>query len=132
MKVLAHIPPIEAALGRAVARCCAPVATCWPSSTTRGRCATWPNAWAARRASPTGTTDHDVFTRYDTLERARSYLPAGMRVVGVRGVRVVTPTSKLWSVPGLGRLIEGVERAACDLPGLRRLGGFMIVVARKD
>ena len=44
---------------------------------------------------------------------------------------VLTPTSKLWAVPGLGGLFERAERAVCDLPGLRRLGGFMIVIARK-
>jgi hypothetical protein len=58
-------------------------------------------------------------------------LPAGLEVVGIRGVRVLTPTSKLWSVPGLGGLFERAERAVCDLPGARRLGGFMIVIARK-
>jgi hypothetical protein len=78
-----------------------------------------------------GTTDHDVFTRYDTLAKARSYLPPGVKLLGVRGVRVLTPTSKLWSIPGLGALLERAERVACDLPGLRRLGGFMIVIAQK-
>jgi hypothetical protein len=28
-------------------------------------------------------------------------------------------------------LFEQAERFACDLPGLRNLGGFLIVVARK-
>ena len=42
-----------------------------------------------------------------------------MQVVGVRGVRVLTPTSKLWAVPGLGPLFERAERAVCDLPGPR-------------
>jgi ubiquinone/menaquinone biosynthesis C-methylase UbiE len=77
------------------------------------------------------TTDHDVFTRYDTLKQARSYLPPGVKMVGVRGVRVVTPTSKVWAIPGLGALFERIEGVACNLPGLRRLGGFMIVIAQK-
>jgi ubiquinone/menaquinone biosynthesis C-methylase UbiE len=77
-------------------------------------------------------TDRDVFTRYDTLAQARSYLPSGVNVVGVRGVRVVTPTSKVWAIPGLGALFERIESAACDLPILRRLGGFMIVIAQKS
>jgi len=131
MKVLAHIPPIGDALAE-LARLLRPGGHLL---------AEFYNPWslrylAKRLGGPAriadGTTDHDVFTRYDTLEQARSYLPPGMTVVGVRGVRVVTPTSKLWAVPGLGGLVERVERLACDLPGLRRLGGFMIVVARKD
>ena len=87
--------------------------------------------WGGPAPIADGTTDHDVFTRYDTLEKARSYLPAGMNVTGIRGVRIVTPTSKLWAVPGLGSLFERVERAVCDVPGLRRFGGFMIVIAQK-
>jgi hypothetical protein len=38
-----------------------------------------------------GTTDRDVYTRYDTLATARSYLPDSVEFIGVRGVRVVTP-----------------------------------------
>jgi hypothetical protein len=51
--------------------------------------------------------------------------------VGVRGVRVVTPTSKVYRYPLLSTLFEKAEHAACDLPILRDLGGFMIVIARK-
>jgi SAM-dependent methyltransferase len=130
MKVLAHIPAIEDALvelcrlvrpgGHLLLEFYNPVSLRY---------------LAKRLAGPAhvaeGTTDHDVFTRYDTLKKARSYLPPHMNVIGVRGIRVVTPTSKLWAVPGLGALLERVERVACDLPGLRRLGGFMIVIVRK-
>ena len=130
MKVLAHIPPIESALGE-MARLVRPgghlLMEFYNPLSLR--------YLAKKMGGPThisdGTTDHDVFTRYDTLEKARSYMPPGVRVVGVRGVRVVTPTSKLWSVPGLGAVFEKIERLACDLPGLRRLGGFMIVIAQK-
>lgn len=78
-----------------------------------------------------GTTDHDVYTRYDTLAQARAYLPASVELVGVRGVRVLTPTSGVYRVPPLGRLFAAAERRACDLPLLRNLGGFLVLVARK-
>jgi SAM-dependent methyltransferase len=130
MKVLAHIPAIESALaelarlvrpgGHLLLEFYNPLSLRYLAKRLGG---------PARIAD--GTTDHDVFTRYDTLAKARSYLPPGVRVLGVRGVRVLTPTSKLWSVPGLGALLERAERIACDLPGLRRLGGFMIVIAQK-
>ena len=130
MKVLAHIPPIRSALAE-MARLVRPgghlLMEFYNPLSLR--------YLAKRLGGPArisdGTTDHDVFTRYDTLEKARSYMPPGVQVVGVRGVRVFTPTSKLWSVPGLGALFERAERLACDLPGLRRLGGFMIVIAQK-
>ena len=41
-----------------------------------------------------GTTEKDVYTRFDTLSRARRYLPAGVDLVAVRGVRVLTPSSE--------------------------------------
>ncbi len=131
MKVLAHIPPIEAALaelcrlvrpgGHLLLEFYNPLSLRYLAKRLGG---------PARIAD--GTTDHDVFTRYDTLDRARSYLPPGVNVIGVRGVRVITPTSKLWALPKLGALVERVERTVCDLPGLRRLGGFMVVIARKS
>jgi hypothetical protein len=78
-----------------------------------------------------GTNESHVFTRYDTAARARTYLPPDLEVVGVRGVRVVTPTSKVFALAPLGRLFSWAEHAACDAPLLRHLGGFLIVVARK-
>jgi SAM-dependent methyltransferase len=130
MKVLAHIPPFEAALAE-LARVLRPgghlLLEFYNPYSLR--------YLAKRLGGPgriaEGTTEQDVFTRYDTLDKARSYLPVGLQVVGVRGVRVLTPTSKVWKIPGLGQLFERAERAVCDLPGPRSLGGFMIVIARK-
>jgi SAM-dependent methyltransferase len=131
MKVLAHIPPIEAALrelvrltrpgGHLLLEFYNPLSLRYVAKRLGG-----PGHIAA------GTTERDVFTRYDTLAKARSYLPADVEVIGIRGVRVLTPTSRLWAVPGLGGLFELAERAVCDMPGTRRLGGFMIVIARKQ
>src|SRR3954462_6271018 len=105
MKVLAHVPPIERAVAE-LARLVRPgghlLLEFYNPYSLR--------YLAKRLGGPgriaEGTTEKDVFTRYDTLDKARSYLPAGMQVVGVRGVRVLTPTSKVWKVPGLGPLFE--------------------------
>ncbi|MBN2574033.1 MAG: methyltransferase domain-containing protein [Deltaproteobacteria bacterium] len=78
-----------------------------------------------------GTTDRDVYTRYDTIGEARGYLPPDVEFVAMRGVRVVTPTSHVYRVPLLANLFERAERLACELPGLRNFGGFLIVVGRK-
>jgi hypothetical protein len=78
-----------------------------------------------------GTTDRDVFTRYDRLDTARSYLPPGVEYVTMRGVRVVTPTSRVFNMPVLSGLFDKAERVACDLPFVRNFGGFLILVARK-
>jgi len=76
-------------------------------------------------------TDEAVFTRYDDLDQARGYLPPGFEVVGVRGVRVVTPVSQVFRLAPIGRLFRALERAACEAPLLRRLGGFLVIVVRK-
>src|SRR5204862_30012 len=110
MKVLAHIPPIEAAIAE-LARLTRPgghlLLEFYNPLSLR---------YLAKRVGgpgriAEGTTEKDVFTRYDSLARARSYLPAGVELVGIRGVRVLTPTSKLWSIPGLGGVFERAERA---------------------
>ncbi|HXI54841.1 MAG: hypothetical protein QOI66_1001 [Myxococcales bacterium] len=130
MKVLAHIPPIERACAE-LARLVRPgghlLLEFYNPYSLR--------YLAKRLGKPghiaTGTTEKDVFTRYDTVEKARSYLPPDVELIGVRGVRVVTPTSRVFDVPPLARLFSWAERAACDVPGLRNLGGFLILVARK-
>jgi SAM-dependent methyltransferase len=130
MKVLAHVPPIERAvaeLGRLVRpgghlllEFYNPLSLRYLAKRLGG-----PGQIAA------GTTESDVYTRYDTAARARSYLPPELEFVGVRGVRVVTPTSKVFAVQALGQLFSWVEHAVCDAPLLRHLGGFLIVIARK-
>jgi ubiquinone/menaquinone biosynthesis C-methylase UbiE len=130
MKVLAHIPPIQQALAE-LARLVRPgghlLLEFYNPYSLR--------YLAKRLGGPAriaqGTTDHDVFTRYDTVEKARSYLPSGVDLVGVRGVRIITPSAKVFAFPPAGRLFRWAENAACDLPVLRKLGGFLILVARK-
>jgi ubiquinone/menaquinone biosynthesis C-methylase UbiE len=130
MKVLAHIPPIERALAE-LARLVRPgghlLLEFYNPYSLRylGKRVGGP----ARIAHE--TTDHDVFTRYDTAQKARSYLPPDLELIGVRGVRILTPTSKVFALPAIGRLFGWAEQAACDLPLLRHLGGFLILVARK-
>ena len=131
MKVLAHVPPIERAVAE-LARLVRPGGHLLLE---------FYNPFSLRylakrlggpgRIAADGTTENDVYTRFDTLARARSYLPAGVDLITVRGVRVVTPSSHVFRVPQLARLFAWAERAACDLPFLRNLGGFMILVAQK-
>lgn len=75
--------------------------------------------------------DEAVFTRYDSLDDVRGYLPPGVEVETVYGLRVVTPLPALHRVPLIAPTLQAIERVAAELPGLRGLGGFMLVVARK-
>jgi SAM-dependent methyltransferase len=130
MKVLPHVPPIREALAE-LARLVRPGGHLLLEFYNP-----WSLRYLAKRLGgpapiAAGTTDHDVFTRYDTVDEARSYLPPDVEFVGVRGVRVVTPTSKVFALAPLGQLFTRIERTACDLPLVRNLGGFLIVVAQK-
>lgn len=131
MKVLAHVPPIEQAVaelarlvrpgGHLLLEFYNPMSLRYLAKRVGG-----PGKIAAD-----GTTEKDVYTRFDTLSRARRYLPADVDLVAVRGVRVVTPSSQVFRYPPLGRVFSWAERAACDLPLLRNFGGFLILVAQK-
>jgi ubiquinone/menaquinone biosynthesis C-methylase UbiE len=77
------------------------------------------------------TTDHAVYTRYDDLRTAKSYLPSNTHLVTIRGVRIATLLSHVHRIPGVATLMRGVERALADRPVFRRLGGFMILVVQK-
>jgi ubiquinone/menaquinone biosynthesis C-methylase UbiE len=77
------------------------------------------------------TTDESVFTRYDSLSMVRRYLPPSMQVVDLHGVRIVTPFSHIHNVPYVGRAVAALEHRARSAPGLKRLGGFLVIVAKK-
>jgi len=131
MKVLAHVPPIEQAVAE-LARLVRPgghlLLEFYNPLSLR--------YLAKRLGGPgkiagDGTDESHVYTRFDRLDRARSYLPPGVELRAVRGVRVVTPSSHVFAYPPLGRLFAWAEHIACDAPLLRNLGGFLILVAQK-
>ena len=129
-KVLAHIPDIEGAL-REMARVVRPggfvIAEFYNTRSLR--------YLVKRLKRPTmisaATHDEAVYTRYDTLARVRDYLPPSVAITDVRGVRVVTPFSQVHKLPLLGRAFALAEMGALGAPVLKRLGGFMVVVAQK-
>ncbi len=131
MKVLAHVPPIREAVaeltrlvrigGHLLLEFYNPYSFRYLAKRLGG---------PARIA--TGTTDHDVYTRYDTAKQAAAYLPSGVQVVGVRGVRIVTPVSSVFKFPPLGAVFSRAEHLVCDLPGIRYLGGFLVIIARRN
>jgi ubiquinone/menaquinone biosynthesis C-methylase UbiE len=130
MKVLAHVPPIREALAE-LARVTRPGGHLLLEFYNPRSLRYLAKVLGGAAPIADGTTDRDVFTRYDSLQAARGYLPASVEYMGMRGVRVLTPTSKVFRVPLLAGMMEKAERFACDRPILRNFGGFLILIARK-
>lgn len=130
-KVLAHVPPIREALAELV-RVTRPgghlLLEFYNQFSLRGlvkRC---------KGPCPVSETfnDHDVFTRLDTPLQMMRYLPENVAVLGVRGVRIFTPFALLHKIPIIRDILAQGERRAADLPFLRWLGGFIILILEKD
>jgi SAM-dependent methyltransferase len=130
-KVLAHVPDIEGAL-RELTRVTRPgghlLLEFYNRHSLRG--------WIKRLKPPSRVGqqfhDEDVFTRLDSYRSICGYLPPRVRIVDMRGVRVLTPFAQLHDLPLLGPLLGSAERAAADAPVLRRLAGFLVVILRKQ
>jgi ubiquinone/menaquinone biosynthesis C-methylase UbiE len=129
-KVLAHIPDIQGAL-REMARVVRPGG--WVL-------AEFYNARSLRRlvkaikppsAVSATTNDEHVFTRYDSPDQIRSYLPPELTWARTRGIRVITPVAKVLEVPGLGSAVRWAEHRLADLPGARGVGGFLVACCRR-
>jgi ubiquinone/menaquinone biosynthesis C-methylase UbiE len=128
-KVLAHVPDIELALAE-MARVTRPGGVVLAEFYNP-----WSLRYLAKRLGPAGaisekTTEAAVYTRFDSPRRIREILPRNLRLEGFRGVRVVTPTAGLVSLPLVGAALRSVEHALLDSPAAR-LGGFLIAVARR-
>jgi SAM-dependent methyltransferase len=130
LKVLAHVPAVREALAE-LARVVRPGAHVALEFYNRRSLRYL--AWRFRRGRIAGgTTEKDVFTRWDDAETIRSYLPADLRPVTTRGIRVLTPVAALLRVPGLRRAIHALESWAAAAPLLRGWGGFLLLVTRKQ
>jgi len=129
-KVLAHVPQIREALEE-IARVVRPGGHVALEFYNRRSLRYL--AWRLRRGRISeGTTEKDVFTRYDAPGDLRAYLPASLRLVATRGIRVLTPVASLISLPVLGRTLHALERWATSAPGLRGLGGFLLLITRRE
>ena len=129
-KVLAHIPDIQGAM-REMARVVRPGG--WVL-------AEFYNARSLRRlvkavkppsAVSTTTNDEHVFTRYDSADAIRSYLPSELTWAATRGIRVITPVAKVLELPVLGAAVRWAEHRLADLPGVRGAGGFLVACCRR-
>ncbi|MGM0577187.1 MAG: class I SAM-dependent methyltransferase [Myxococcota bacterium] len=81
---------------------------------------------AGRIGREAGTTERDVFTRFDRLREVRDYLPSTLRVRRVDGIRVLSPAALPFDLPMVGPVWARMERLTMRTP-LRHFGGFLVV-----
>ncbi|HTJ40458.1 MAG TPA: class I SAM-dependent methyltransferase [Kofleriaceae bacterium] len=129
-KVLAHVPDIKGAL-REMARVVRPgghvLAEFYNARSLRRL------VKAIKPAQKISDRENDeaVYTRYDSIDDIRGYLPPELEWVSSRGIRIVTPVAQVHRIPVLGALVRRTEHALADLPIARDLGGFLVAILRK-
>ena len=70
-------------------------------------------------------------TRFDTLPRLLSMLPASLSMTRLHGLRVVTIVPHVLAIPLVGRLLTRIEWWARDRAIVRRLGAHLLVELRR-
>jgi ubiquinone/menaquinone biosynthesis C-methylase UbiE len=75
--------------------------------------------------------ESDVPTRWDPPWRIASYLPSGVELLELRGVRVFTPFAAALEAPLLGRVLKAAERSATRSSRSALCGGFVVAIAQK-
>ncbi len=129
-KVLAHVPDIARAVAEMV-RVTRPggrlVLEFYNRSSLR---------YLIRRLRPDGkvgpgTTEGDVFTRFDALSDLQRLLPDNASLVGIEGLRVATVMPQVFRVPVLGKAWTALEDALSASP-LRRFAGFLVLVIERS
>ena len=129
-KVLAHVEEIELAM-REVARVLRPGGMAalefYNPRSVRGLIKQLKRPTAVSEQ----TNDEEVYTRYDSLDQVKSYLPPTLKYKRVSGVRVFTPVALVHRIPVVNRVFKGLEWWARDNRLLSRLGGFMVVIVER-
>lgn len=129
-KVLAHVPLISEALaemsrvvkrgGLLVVEFYNPISLRFVSKKIAGP-----------RKTGLSVDESDVPTRWDRPWRLKTYLPPGVEIRSMRGIRVVTPAASALSIPIVGRLLDRLERALSSTSLSSLVGGFVVAIAQK-
>ena len=77
------------------------------------------------------TQDTDVFTRYDSVDNARTYLPDDLAFVRAHGIRVITPTAAFHRIPLVKQVVQWSERQLQRTPLGAKFGGFVVLEVQR-
>jgi ubiquinone/menaquinone biosynthesis C-methylase UbiE len=130
-KVLAHIEDIEKVM-QEVARVLRPGGVAALEFYNSQSLRTLIKHLKAPSAISEKSNDEDVYTRYDSIDDVKSYLPSNLSVKDVKGIRVFTPVAQVHKVPVIKSVFAKAERWARDHKIFSKFGGFMVVVVEKQ
>jgi ubiquinone/menaquinone biosynthesis C-methylase UbiE len=129
-KVLAHVPDLRRALAE-VQRVLVPGGIAVLEFYNRHSLRYLSRKIAGARRIGASHTEADVPTRWMTPREVQDELPPRLRLVALRGVRVVTPAAFVHEVPGVREVVARLE-AWSMRSVLARWGGFLVVVAQAE
>jgi ubiquinone/menaquinone biosynthesis C-methylase UbiE len=128
-KVLAHVPDIDGAL-RELARVTRPGGHLVLEFYNRYSVRYLARVLGGARRIGRAHRESDIPTRWDTPKEVVSRIPSSLRLLDVRGVRVVTPAAGVHRIEPVSRAVSAAERWATRSK-LGWLGGFLIVVLQR-
>ncbi|MDD5556403.1 MAG: class I SAM-dependent methyltransferase [bacterium] len=128
-KVLAHVPDPRRAVGE-MARVTRPGGLVFAEFYNRASLRSLARRIKGARPVADGTTDREVYTRYNRWREIPGMVPPLCRLERVRGARIWTPAPFILRIPLLGRIVAALERASASGP-LRRFAGFVILEMRR-
>ncbi len=73
----------------------------------------------------------DVQTRYDTLSKFKAMLPNDLSIEAKEGIRIISPTAYLFSIPIISKIIVAVERFLSKT-FLKYFGSYFVVICKKQ
>jgi SAM-dependent methyltransferase len=129
-KVLAHVPEIGKALSEMVR-------VTRPGGIVLAEVYNWLSLRGlAKRFGPAGRIsasrrESDVYTRFDSPWIVPKLVPPGAKLVGARGVRIITPMAGVLRWPWVGSLFRGLETRLADTKA-SMFGGFYIAILEKS
>ncbi|HLC38597.1 MAG TPA: glycosyltransferase [Patescibacteria group bacterium] len=72
----------------------------------------------------------NVYIRYDSLKKIKSYLPKNVKIEKVRGIRIITPFNFFFRVPVLAPIYRFLEKKLADSL-LKYFGSYFVVTMKK-
>lgn len=86
--------------------------------------------WGPKGRVSDSRRESEVFTRFLAPWVIPRLLPPAARLIGARGVRIVTPAAAVMRVPLLARALRRLETRLADSRAAI-FGGFYVVILRK-